>query len=101
MQRRPLKRMFLALAAVAVMAAPAADVGAWGATGHRLIGVAAMRALPDEIPAFLRTTQAATEVATAMPTCWNRGNSASDSVMFTATEMAAKTVGVIVSSRAK
>lgn len=62
MPRRPLRRMVLALAAVAVMAAPAADVGAWGATGHRLIGVAAMRALPDEIPAFLRTTEAATEV---------------------------------------
>lgn len=62
MPRAPLKRAFLALAAVAVIAAPAADVGAWGATGHRLIGVAAMRALPDEIPAFLRTTEAATEV---------------------------------------
>lgn len=62
MPRAPLKRAFLALAAVAVIAAPAADVGAWGATGHRLIGVAAMRNLPDEIPAFLRTTQAAVEV---------------------------------------
>ncbi|MFN4295697.1 MAG: S1/P1 Nuclease [Brevundimonas sp.] len=57
-----MKRTLIALAAVALIAAPAADVGAWGATGHRLIAVAAMRALPDEIPAFLRTTEAATEV---------------------------------------
>ncbi len=35
---------------------------AWGATGHRLIGVAAVRALPDELPAFLRTEAAATEI---------------------------------------
>ena len=57
-----MKRTLIALAALAVVAAPAADVGAWGATGHRLIGVAAMRNLPEEVPAFLRTTQAATEV---------------------------------------
>ena len=57
-----MKRSLIALAALAIVAAPAADVGAWGATGHRLIGVAAMRNLPEEVPAFLRTTQAATEV---------------------------------------
>jgi hypothetical protein len=57
-----MKRTLIALAAVALMAAPAADVGAWGATGHRLIAVAAMRNLPDDLPAFLRTTEAATEV---------------------------------------
>lgn len=62
MPRASLKRVFLAIAAVAVVAAPAADVGAWGSTGHRLIAVAAMRQLPEEIPAFLRSSQAATEV---------------------------------------
>ena len=39
---------------------------AWGATGHRLIGEAAMQALPPELPAFLRsaaTTQAVGELA--------------------------------------
>ncbi len=45
--------------ALAVYGGPA---WAWGATGHRLIGVAAMAALPGEIPAFLRTPQAAAEV---------------------------------------
>jgi hypothetical protein len=32
---------------------------AWGSTGHRLIGREAMRALPGEIPAFLRAPAAA------------------------------------------
>ena len=47
-----------ALAAVALVAVPAM-VSAWGNTGHRLIGVAAVRALPEEMPAFLRTPGAA------------------------------------------
>ncbi|MFN3814917.1 S1/P1 Nuclease [Brevundimonas sp.] len=70
-----MKRTLVALAAVALIAAPAADVGAWGATGHRLIAVAAMRALPDEVPAFLRTTEAATEVGelTREPDRWKGG----------------------------
>lgn len=60
-----MKRLALAAAAavcaVAVAAVPAA-VSAWGNTGHRLIGVAAVRALPDELPAFLRTPGAAAEI---------------------------------------
>lgn len=70
-----MKRTLIALAAVAIIAAPAADVGAWGATGHRLIAVAAMRGLPDELPAFLRTTEAATEVGelTREPDRWKGG----------------------------
>jgi hypothetical protein len=60
-----MKRLAVALAALAlgaaVMAAPAI-VSAWGNTGHRLIGMAAMRGLPDEMPAFLRTPAAAAEV---------------------------------------
>jgi hypothetical protein len=35
---------------------------AWGATGHRIIGRVAMRSLPPEAPAFLRTPSAAIEV---------------------------------------
>ena len=57
-----MKRLLLAAAAVVVLAAPAADVSAWGATGHRMVGMAAMRALPDELPAFLRDPAAAAEV---------------------------------------
>ena len=35
------------------------QVWAWGATGHREIGELAIQALPDELPAFLRTPEAA------------------------------------------
>ena len=60
-----MKRIAVALAALtlgaAVLATPAA-VSAWGNTGHRLIGMAAVRGLPDELPAFLRTPGAAAEV---------------------------------------
>lgn len=35
---------------------PVQAVG-WGASGHRMIGELATRALPDEIPAFVRTSQ--------------------------------------------
>ncbi|WP_370649994.1 hypothetical protein [Brevundimonas sp.] len=60
-----MKRLAVALAALtlgaAALAAPAV-VSAWGNTGHRLIGVAAVRGLPGELPAFLRTPAAAAEV---------------------------------------
>ncbi|MCS6622822.1 hypothetical protein N0B44_07870 [Roseibacterium beibuensis] len=60
-----MKRLAVTLSAltlgVAVLSAPAV-VSAWGNTGHRLIGVAAVRALPEEMPAFLRTPGAAAEV---------------------------------------
>lgn len=57
-----MKRLAVALAAFVLIAAPASHVTAWGASGHRMIGVAAMRALPDEVPAFLRDPAAAAEV---------------------------------------
>ncbi|MDO9079104.1 MAG: S1/P1 Nuclease, partial [Brevundimonas sp.] len=60
-----MKRLAVALAALslgaAVLAAPAV-VSAWGNTGHRLIGMAAVRGLPGDLPAFLRTPGAAAEV---------------------------------------
>jgi hypothetical protein len=46
------------LAAAALIAATPASVLAWGGSGHRLIGQAAMRALPPELPAFMHTPQA-------------------------------------------
>ena len=59
-----MKRFVVAAAAVCALAVAAvpAVVSAWGNTGHRLIGVAAVRGLPDDLPAFLRTAAAATEV---------------------------------------
>jgi hypothetical protein len=56
-----MKRLaFLALMA-AIAAAPSAAL-AWGSTGHRMIGETAVRALPAEVPVFLRTPQAARDI---------------------------------------
>jgi len=52
--KRLTKRLALAAVVTAVLAGSAVQVMAWGSTGHRLIGVAAMRALPETLPAFLR-----------------------------------------------
>jgi hypothetical protein len=50
-----------AAVAAAIVLAPTAAFG-WGATGHRIIGEAAMRALPADLPAFLHAPQAAIDV---------------------------------------
>ena len=57
-----MKRLAAAVSALAVLAVPPAALG-WGNTGHRLVALAAVRALPAEIPAFLRTLEAQTEIA--------------------------------------
>ena len=57
-----MKRLAAAVSALAVLAAPPAAFG-WGNTGHRLVSLAAMRALPPDLPFFLRTLEARTEVA--------------------------------------
>jgi len=38
-----------------------ASAQAWGPDGHRMISTLAVQALPDEVPAFLRTPEAAEE----------------------------------------
>jgi hypothetical protein len=55
-----MKRLAM-LTAAALLAAPPPAL-AWGAHGHRMVGEAAMRALPADTPAFLRTSYAVTEV---------------------------------------
>ncbi|WP_254600869.1 S1/P1 Nuclease [Caulobacter sp. S45] len=45
------------LSSAAALAGPTAAL-AWGATGHRLIGEAAMQMLPPDLPAFLRSPDA-------------------------------------------
>jgi len=58
-----MKRILVAVAAAVLsLAVIPATVSAWGNTGHRVIGVAAVRGLPGEMPAFLRTPAAAAEV---------------------------------------
>ena len=49
-----------AVAACAVLAAPQA--WGWGATGHRLIGEAAVLALPADVPAFLRSPETVQQI---------------------------------------
>jgi hypothetical protein len=56
-----MKRLPAVLAALAVAATPS-SLWAWGSSGHRIIGEVAMRALPDELPAFLRSRKAARDV---------------------------------------
>ncbi|MBX3484043.1 S1/P1 Nuclease [Phenylobacterium sp.] len=50
-----------ALAALAALATPSSLL-AWGNTGHRMVGELALKALPADLPAFLRTPQAARDV---------------------------------------
>jgi hypothetical protein len=52
-------RIKLGALAFAGAALTAASALAWGSTGHRMIAVLAVQALPDELPAFLRTPAAA------------------------------------------
>jgi hypothetical protein len=54
-------RSSVVLLACAAALAPA-PAFAWGATGHRIIGEAAIAALPGTVPAFLRTDEVAREV---------------------------------------
>jgi hypothetical protein len=58
--RRRTTAIGAALAAFAL--AHPAPAGAWGATGHRLPGEAAILALPDDAPAFLRGPEIAQEI---------------------------------------
>lgn len=51
-----------ALAAGLLALSAATGAHAWGASGHRWIGRAALRALPADLPAFLRSTRAVDEV---------------------------------------
>ena len=53
----PLFRLAPAALAAAAMLGLAGHALAWGATGHRLIGVIGTEALPAQIPAFLRTPE--------------------------------------------
>src|SRR5262249_43825042 len=54
---------------------------AWGATGHRMIGVLAVKNLPDEIPAFLRTPEAAAQIGELArePDRWRNSGKVHDS----------------------
>ena len=54
-------RATLAILCAALVAAPL-PASAWGAQGHRIVNGAAIRALPDSVPPFLRTAAAHDEI---------------------------------------
>lgn len=56
-----MKRALIAGLAALAIAVPSSVFG-WGSTGHRFVGEAAMKSLPGDLPAFLRTPAAATDV---------------------------------------
>ena len=78
--KRTAKRLMISAAAFALLAVPASQVIAWGATGHRVIGVVAMQSLPDTLPAFLRTPGAASDVGelSREPDRWKGGGQPHD-----------------------
>ncbi len=55
-------RLKAILATMVLGSVVAGAAWAWGSSGHRFIGEEAMRALPDYTPAFLRTSQAISDV---------------------------------------
>lgn len=57
-----MKRLAPLVLVAALSALVPSTVLAWGGAGHRLVGVAAMRSLPAEVPAFLRTPRAVLDV---------------------------------------
>lgn len=57
-----MKRFSLLALIAAVAVTDPGPAWAWGGSGHRLIGEAAMRELPTDLPAFLRTPRAILDV---------------------------------------
>lgn len=78
--KRSATRLMISAAALMLVAVPAAQVGAWGSSGHRVIGVVAMQSLPDNLPAFLRTPGAASDVGeySREPDRWKGGGQPHD-----------------------
>jgi hypothetical protein len=76
----PRNALRAALGVVILAAAVPSQALAWGATGHRLIGVLATKNLPDEIPAFLRTPEAIAQIGELArePDRWRAAGKAHD-----------------------
>jgi hypothetical protein len=56
-------KLRIALVSLALIASWPTSCWAWGATGHEWISGIAIEKLPDSLPAFVRTPEAAAEVA--------------------------------------
>jgi hypothetical protein len=57
-----MKRLLSLALASAVLCGSADSAFAWGSTGHRMIGQAAIEALPEDVPAFVRAESSAVAV---------------------------------------
>lgn len=57
-----LRRTARGMLAALLLSAAATEALAWGATGHRIIGETAVNALPPELPAFVRSADAAVAI---------------------------------------
>lgn len=69
------------LAASSILVFVPQQAFAWGATGHRIIGVVAVKSLPDEVPAFVRSDDAVWQVGELArePDRWRGSGPAHDS----------------------
>lgn len=69
-----------AFGALTIGALTAGTALGWGAAGHRMIGEVAVRALPDYMPAFLRTPQAVADIGeySREPDRWRGAGKVSD-----------------------
>lgn len=56
------RRILPTLLAALALTAAAGEARAWGNSGHRIIGALAAEALPEDLPAFLRTPAAIAEI---------------------------------------
>lgn len=74
-----MKRFGPRLCAALLISAAATQVFAWGATGHRIIGESAVRALPPELPAFVRSAAAEVGELSREPDRWRGSGLVHDS----------------------
>src|SRR4029450_11003894 len=56
-------KLWTAMVSMALAASVPTSCWAWGATGHEWISGIAIERLPDSLPAFVRTPEAAAEIA--------------------------------------
>src|SRR4030095_16847683 len=56
-------KLWTAMVSMALAASVPTSCWAWGATGHEMISGIAIEKLPDSLPAFVRSPEAAAEIA--------------------------------------
>lgn len=96
---RAVSHRWAGLLALAAATAIAGQASAWGASGHRIVGQAAMLGLPDEVPAFLRTPETVAKIGELArePDRWKNAGKTHDTDLdpghFTSVDDAGKVEG--------